>query len=77
MSDVLGYQRGVSYNNDIINRNRALQREVHNENLNNLNNYNILEKQSQNLIDSDNNKYVVRVLNHGLNELNGTLNKVK
>ena len=28
-------------------------------------------------IDSDNNKYVVRVLNHGLNELNGTLNKVK
>ena len=37
----------------------------------------VLEKQSQNLIDSDNNKYVVRVLNHGLNELNGTLNKVK
>ena len=32
---------------------------------------------SQNLIDTDNNKYVVRVLNHGLNELNGTLNKVK
>ena len=52
MSDVLGYQRGVSYNNDIINRNRALQREVHNENLNNLNNYNILEKQSQKTYDT-------------------------
>ena len=37
----------------------------------------ILEKQSQNLIDSDTNKYVVRVLNHGLNELNGTLRKVR
>ena len=37
----------------------------------------ILEKQSQNLIDSDTNKYVVRVLNHGLNELNGTSRKVR
>ena len=37
----------------------------------------VLEKRSQNLIDSDTNKYVVRVLNHGLNELNGTSNKVK
>ena len=37
----------------------------------------VLEKQSQNLIDSDTNKYVVRVLNHGLNELNGTLRKVR
>ena len=52
MSDVLGYQRGVSYNNDIINRNRALQREVHNENLTNLSNYNVLEKQSQNTYDT-------------------------
>ena len=37
----------------------------------------VLEKQSQNLIDSDTNKYVVRVLNHGLNELNGTSRKVR
>jgi hypothetical protein len=37
----------------------------------------VLEKQSQNLIDSDTNKYVVRVLNHGLNKLNGTLSKVR
>ena len=36
-----------------------------------------LEKQSQNLMDSDTNKYVVRVLNHGLNELNGTSRKVR
>jgi hypothetical protein len=37
----------------------------------------VLEKQSQNLIDSDTNKYVVRVLNHGLNKLNGTWSKVR
>ena len=37
----------------------------------------VLENQSQNLIDSDTNKYVVRVLNHGLNELNGTSRKVR
>ena len=37
----------------------------------------VLEKQSQNLIHSDTNKYVVRVLNHGLNVLNGSSNKVK
>ncbi|MDG1027431.1 MAG: sulfatase [Flavobacteriaceae bacterium] len=36
-----------------------------------------LESTAQNHINSDPNKYVVRVLNHGLNVLNGTMNKVK
>ena len=37
----------------------------------------ILEKEVQNHIETDKNKYVVRVLNHGLNLLNGTSKKVK
>ena len=37
----------------------------------------ILENQSQNLVSTDTNKYVVRVINHGLNQLNGTSIKVK
>jgi len=36
-----------------------------------------MESQAQKLIDKDPNKYVVRVLNHGLNNLNGTSNKVR
>lgn len=36
-----------------------------------------LEKKAQEHVDSDYNKYVVRVLNHGLNQLNGTSNKVR
>ena len=36
-----------------------------------------LENQAQNQINTDPNKYVVRVLNHGLNLLNGTSNKVR
>ena len=37
----------------------------------------ILEKEVQNHIETDKNKYVVRVLNHGLNLLNGTSKKVR
>ena len=47
MSAVLGYERGVMYNNDIINRNRSLQSAIHTHNLANLNNYNVLEKRSK------------------------------
>ena len=36
-----------------------------------------LEKESKNLIKTDPNKYVVRVLNHAVNVLNGTENKVR
>jgi uncharacterized sulfatase len=36
-----------------------------------------LEVPAKNQINSDPNKYVVRVLNHGLNVLNGTMNKVR
>ena len=36
-----------------------------------------LESEAQNLLHNDANKYVVRILNHGLNGLNGTLNKVR
>jgi hypothetical protein len=36
-----------------------------------------LEDQARNQINSDPNKYVVRVLNHGLNNLNETMNKVR
>ena len=36
-----------------------------------------LEKKSKELIKNDPNKYVVRVLNHALNELNGTKKKVR
>ena len=37
----------------------------------------ILEKKVQEHIETDYNKYVVRVLNHALNQLHGTSNKVK
>jgi len=46
MSAVLGYERGVNYNNDIINRNRSIQSMIHQQNLSNLTNYNVLEKQA-------------------------------
>ena len=36
-----------------------------------------LEKESKNLLSYEINKYVVRVINHGLNELNGTSIKVR
>ena len=36
-----------------------------------------LYSESKNLIKNDPNKYVVRVLNHALNVLNGTDNKVR
>ena len=36
-----------------------------------------LEKESKNLLSYETNKYVVRVINHGLNELNGTSIKVR
>ena len=36
-----------------------------------------LKNQAQNLIITDSNKYVVRTLNHGLNQLLGTSNKVR
>ena len=36
-----------------------------------------LESESKNLVKNDPNKYVVRVLNHALNALNGTNNKVR
>ena len=36
-----------------------------------------LKNQAQNLINTDSNKYVVRTLNHGLNQLLGTSNKVR
>ena len=36
-----------------------------------------LEDEAKNQINSDPNKYVVRVLNHGLNNLNETMNKVR
>jgi len=46
MSEFLGYNRGVQYNNDIINRNRQIQGEIHQNNINNLTSYNVLEKQA-------------------------------
>jgi len=36
-----------------------------------------LEDKAQELIKTDYNKYVVRVLNHGLNQLRGTDNEVR
>ena len=36
-----------------------------------------LESKANNLIRTDSNKYVVRVLNHAINDLNGTSNKVR
>ena len=52
MSDFLGYVRGASYNNDIINRNRQLQSNIHQSNINNLTNYNVVEKQSKGNYDA-------------------------
>ena len=52
MSDFLGYVRGVSYNNDIINRNKQLQSNIHQSNINNLTNYNVVEKQSKGNYDA-------------------------
>ena len=36
-----------------------------------------LESKANNLIRTDSNKYVVRVLNHAINDMNGTSNKVR
>ena len=42
--DMLGYERGINYSNDNDNRNRLLQRSVQINNMNNLANFNVVEK---------------------------------
>ena len=44
MSAVLGYDRGIQYSNDQVNRNIGIQNAIHRNNLRNLGNYNIVEK---------------------------------
>jgi len=46
MSDILGYERGIMYNNDSLNRDRAVQRAIQNRNLENLTAHNVIEKQN-------------------------------
>ncbi len=46
MSDILGYERGIMYNNDTINRDRAIQKAIQNRNLENLTAHNVVEKQN-------------------------------
>ena len=55
MSDILGYERGVLYNNDTLTRDRAIQRAIQNRNLENLTAHNIVEKQNDVLkkVESD------------------------
>jgi len=56
MSDILGYSRGVQYNNDALIRDRAIQEAIHNRNLENLNNHNVLEKQDEILRQAESTK---------------------